>query len=75
MPPRNLPFPPMEAELIEELPDPDGWQYEPKWDGLNAGETMFPPRPPFFADATQSSRCEAPAGRAACADKRLLPCR
>src|SRR5919199_2368512 len=34
MPPRNLPFPPMEAELIEELPDPDGWQYEPKWDGF-----------------------------------------
>ena len=24
----------MEAELIEELPDPDGWQYEPKWDGF-----------------------------------------
>src|SRR5436190_11201110 len=34
MPPRNLPFPPMEAELIEELPEPDGWQYEPKWDGF-----------------------------------------
>jgi ATP-dependent DNA ligase len=24
----------MEAELIAELPDPDGWQYEPKWDGF-----------------------------------------
>ena len=34
MPPRTLPFPPMEAELIAELPDPDGWQYEPKWDGF-----------------------------------------
>src|SRR6186997_3407512 len=34
MPPRNLPFPPMEAELIAELPEPDGWQYEPKWDGF-----------------------------------------
>jgi ATP-dependent DNA ligase len=34
MTPRGLPFPPMEAELIEELPDPDGWQYEPKWDGF-----------------------------------------
>src|SRR5581483_9587862 len=34
MPPRNLPFPPMEAELIEALPEPDGWQYEPKWDGF-----------------------------------------
>src|SRR6059058_1862462 len=34
MPPRNLPFPPMEAELVEELPRPNGWQYEPKWDGF-----------------------------------------
>jgi len=25
MPPRNLPFPPMEAELVEELPTGD-WQ-------------------------------------------------
>src|SRR5690349_8550168 len=33
MPPRNLPFPPMEAELVEELPAGD-WQYEPKWDGF-----------------------------------------
>jgi ATP-dependent DNA ligase len=34
MPPRGLPFPPMEAELVGELPDGDGWQYEPKWDGF-----------------------------------------
>src|SRR6266513_684815 len=33
MPPRNLPFPPMEAELVRELPEGD-WQYEPKWDGF-----------------------------------------
>src|SRR6478752_9693846 len=33
MPPRNLPFPPMEAELVTELPEGD-WQYEPKWDGF-----------------------------------------
>ncbi|MET0260150.1 MAG: ATP-dependent DNA ligase, partial [Gaiellaceae bacterium] len=33
MPPRNLPFPPMEAETVEELPTGD-WQYEPKWDGF-----------------------------------------
>src|SRR3954462_9559993 len=33
MPPRNLPFPPMEAELVTELPAGD-WQYEPKWDGF-----------------------------------------
>ena len=34
MPPRGLPFPPMEAELVSELPVGDGWQYEPKWDGF-----------------------------------------
>src|SRR5213596_530152 len=33
MPPRKLPFPPMEAELVTELPVGD-WQYEPKWDGF-----------------------------------------
>ncbi len=33
MPPSNLPFPPMEAELVDELPSGD-WQYEPKWDGF-----------------------------------------
>src|SRR5919109_5505274 len=30
----NVPFPPMEAELVSELPTGDGWQYEPKWDGF-----------------------------------------
>jgi ATP-dependent DNA ligase len=30
----NVPFPPMEAQLVEELPRRDGWQYEPKWDGF-----------------------------------------
>ncbi|MEX0674458.1 MAG: ATP-dependent DNA ligase [Gaiellaceae bacterium] len=34
MPGANVPFPPMEAELVAELPQPDGWQYEPKWDGF-----------------------------------------
>jgi ATP-dependent DNA ligase len=34
MPGPNVPFPPMEAELVAELPSPDGWQYEPKWDGF-----------------------------------------
>src|SRR6059036_1327734 len=33
MPGPNVPFPPMEAELVEELPVGD-WQYEPKWDGF-----------------------------------------
>ena len=30
----GLPFPPMEAELVRELPEGEGWQYEPKWDGF-----------------------------------------
>jgi ATP-dependent DNA ligase len=29
-----IPFPPMEAELVRELPAGDDWQYEPKWDGF-----------------------------------------
>src|SRR5262245_60605294 len=29
----NVPFPPMEAELVDELPS-GGWRYEPKWDGF-----------------------------------------
>ena len=27
---------PMEARLVEELPDGTGWQFEPKWDGFRA---------------------------------------
>ncbi|MBA2331831.1 MAG: ATP-dependent DNA ligase, partial [Actinobacteria bacterium] len=30
----NVPFPPMEAELVRELPSGESWQYEPKWDGF-----------------------------------------
>jgi ATP-dependent DNA ligase len=30
----NVPFPPMEAELVAEVPDGGGWRYEPKWDGF-----------------------------------------
>jgi ATP-dependent DNA ligase len=30
----SIPFPPMEAELVRELPEGDAWQYEPKWDGF-----------------------------------------
>ncbi len=33
MPGKDVPFPPMEAELARELP-PGDWQYEPKWDGF-----------------------------------------
>jgi ATP-dependent DNA ligase len=27
-------FPPMEAKLVDSLPEDEGWQYEPKWDGF-----------------------------------------
>jgi ATP-dependent DNA ligase len=30
----NVPFPPMEAELVAELPHQGRWRYEPKWDGF-----------------------------------------
>jgi ATP-dependent DNA ligase len=30
----RIPFPPMEAELVRELPTGEEWQYEPKWDGF-----------------------------------------
>jgi len=32
--PLHPPYPPMEAELVDELPEGDGWQFEPKWDGF-----------------------------------------
>jgi ATP-dependent DNA ligase len=28
------PLPPMEAKIADALPDGEGWQYEPKWDGF-----------------------------------------
>ncbi len=34
MPAPELPFPPMEAELLRELPVGEEWVYEPKWDGF-----------------------------------------
>ena len=33
-PHKTIPFPPMEAELVRELPEGERWQYEPKWDGF-----------------------------------------
>jgi ATP-dependent DNA ligase len=33
-PHKAIPFPPMEAELVRELPEGERWQYEPKWDGF-----------------------------------------
>ncbi|MGH3082675.1 MAG: ATP-dependent DNA ligase [Gaiellaceae bacterium] len=33
MPSSNVPFPPMEAQLVPEIPE-GNWLYEPKWDGF-----------------------------------------
>jgi ATP-dependent DNA ligase len=32
--PVRPPFPPMEAKLVDEIPEGPEWQYEPKWDGF-----------------------------------------
>ena len=32
--PIRPPFPPMEALLVNQIPNGRGWQYEPKWDGF-----------------------------------------
>jgi ATP-dependent DNA ligase len=32
--PIQPPFPPMEAKLVDEIPEGPEWQYEPKWDGF-----------------------------------------
>ncbi len=32
--PIQPPFPPMEALSVDEIPEGDEWQYEPKWDGF-----------------------------------------
>ena len=36
MSPQAAPPAPMEAKLVDSLPDGDGWQFEPKWDGFRA---------------------------------------
>lgn len=32
--PIKRPYLPMEAKTVEKIPEGDGWQYEPKWDGF-----------------------------------------
>ena len=32
--PLPLDLPPMEARMVDELPEAPGWQFEPKWDGF-----------------------------------------
>jgi ATP-dependent DNA ligase len=44
--PIKPPYPPMEALSCEKIPQADGWQFEPKWDGFRClafrdGDTVF----------------------------------
>ena len=32
--PLEMPYPPMEAQSVDTIPEGDKWQYEPKWDGF-----------------------------------------
>jgi ATP-dependent DNA ligase len=51
------PLPPMEAKLVDSLPDGEGWQFEPKWDGF---------RCLVFRDGDEvelQSKAERPLGR------------
>lgn len=51
------PLPPMEAKLVDALPDGSGWQFEPKWDGF---------RCLIFRDGDEvelQSKAERPLGR------------
>src|SRR5512142_2483608 len=32
--PISPPYPPMEAQLVDRIPEGRQWQYEPKWDGF-----------------------------------------
>jgi len=32
--PIKPPYPPMEAKSVKQIPDDEGWLYEPKWDGF-----------------------------------------
>ena len=34
--PITPPYPPMEAKRVDKIPEGQGWQYEPKWDGFRA---------------------------------------
>lgn len=51
------PLPPMEAKLVDSLPEGSGWQFEPKWDGF---------RCLIFRDGDEvelQSKAERPLGR------------
>ena len=62
-----LDLPPMEARLVDDLPEGPGWQFEPKWDAFRclafrAGDEVEPAAspvmvlPPAAAAAAGGSR-------------------
>jgi hypothetical protein len=76
MPGKNVPFPPMEAQLVNELPLGDNLQYEPKWDGFSHGETHGSPVSPLLCTQSRSNvvlgsrRAKPGSARAAAATQR-----
>jgi hypothetical protein len=55
----NVPFPPMEAELVEELPHEGAWQFEPKWDGFAHMGTRGSPVGPLLYEMQRPARSRA----------------
>jgi ATP-dependent DNA ligase len=70
--PVEPPFPPMEALLVDQIPNGQGWQYEPKWDGFRClifrdGSKVFlqskagQPLARYFPELTEAAqRLKAP---------------
>ncbi|MGE3073210.1 MAG: ATP-dependent DNA ligase [Dehalococcoidia bacterium] len=56
--PDHEPIAPMLAKLTPEIPDGDGWLYEPKWDGFRCVVTFDGSNPPYL-----QSRDLKPLGR------------
>ena len=56
MPSRNVPFPPMEAQLVPEIPE-GNWLYEPKWDGFEHGGTHGSPVGPLLRVGVATNAC------------------
>ena len=76
----NPPVLPMLAKRVGELPDGDGWIFEPKWDGFRAlvfrdGDELFiqsrdeKPLDRYFPELDRAAQ-DAAARRAACSTAR-----
>jgi hypothetical protein len=72
MPGKNVPFPPMEAELVRELPRDESWQYEPKWDGFSHGGTHGSPVDPLLHRSQAPAQLGLSPGQARLRPRRCL---